>query len=310
MDNIADLYQTLGVEMPQDQTGVQDQEVAEPEETGEQDQEVAEPGANDEGEDLEPEEETEPEVKPDKKPLTKEERAANAARRRQQEVDEKVNAALEKERAANKARWDKFFAQAQMKNQHQNGAVIDSLEKAEEWAEQDRLARLQQNLKKGNLTAEDLQTAMEQSPAFKELQQKQAAAEEKHREFDMAKFEQDTETQMAEIRKLNPKIQSLTDIIRSPQGKTFAVLVENANMDYLSAYKMAFHDQLVEQAQKAATASEQLKRASKAHLQPPSARGQGGVEVPKRIKELYRMGRPNMTDAEIEADYRKRAGKA
>ena len=286
MVNIADLYQTLGVEMPQDQTGAQDQEVADPEETGEQDQEVAEPGANDEGEDLEPEEETEPEVKPDKKPLTKEERAAN------------------------KARWDKFFAQAQMKNQHQNGAVIDSLEKAEEWAEQDRMARLQQNLKKGNLTAEDLQTAMEQSPAFKELQQKQAAAEEKHREFDMAKFEQDTEAQMAEIRKLNPKIQSLTDIIRSPQGKTFAVLVENANMDYLSAYKMAFHDQLVEQAQKAATASEQLKRASKAHLQPPSARGQGGVEVPKRIKELYRMGRPNMTDAEIEADYRKRAGKA
>ena len=310
MDNIADLYQTLGVEMPQDQTGVQDQEVAAPEETGAQDQEVAEPDANDEGEELEPEEETEPETKPDKKPLSKEERAANAARRRQKEVDEKVNAALEKERAANKARWDKFFAQAQMKNQHQNGAVIDSLEKAEEWAEQDRLARLQQNLKKGNLTAEDLQTAMEQSPAFKELQQKQAAAEEKRREFDMAKFEQDTEAQMAEIRKLNPKIQSLTDIIRSPQGKTFAVLVENANMDYLSAYKMAFHDQLVEQAQKAATASEQLKRASKAHLQPPSTRGQGGVEVPKRIKELYRMGRPNMTDAEIEADYQKRAGKA
>ncbi len=55
MDNIADLYQTLGVEMPQDQTGVQDQEVAAPEETGVQDQEVAEPDANDEGEDLEPE---------------------------------------------------------------------------------------------------------------------------------------------------------------------------------------------------------------------------------------------------------------
>ena len=52
MENIADLYQTLGVEMPQDQTGVQDQEVAEPEETGVQDQEVADPDANDEGEDL------------------------------------------------------------------------------------------------------------------------------------------------------------------------------------------------------------------------------------------------------------------
>ena len=310
MDNIADLYQTLGVEMPQDQTGVQDQEVADPEETGEQDQEVAEPGANDEGEDLEPEEETEPETKPDKKPLTKEERAANAARRRQQEVDEKVNAALEKERAANKARWEKFFAQAQMKNQHQNGAVIDSLEKAEEWAEQDRMARLQQNLKKGNLTAEDLQTAMEQSPAFKELQQKQAAADQAASKQTQAQFAQSVEMEMAQIQKLNPKIKSIADILAMDTGKQWASYVQNNGMSYLDAYRLANMDQLIQQGQKAAEAEGQLRRASKAHLQPPSARGQGGVEVPKRIKELYRMGRPNMTDAEIEADYRKRAGKA
>ena len=309
MDNIADLYQTLGVEMPKDHKGEQDQEVAAPEETGEQDQEVAAPDADDE--DLDPEqEELEPDTKPDKKPLTREERAANAVRRRQQETEEKVRAAVEKERAENNARWAKFFQQAQLRNQHQNGDLIDSLEKAEQWAEQDRLAKLQKNLKEGKLTPEDLQTAMEQSPAFRALQQRQQSAEQKTAEADQAKFERDSEIEMAEIQRLDPTIKTLADIIQKPQGKTFAILVRNANMDYLSAYKMAFHDQLVEQAQKAAAAGEQIKKAGKSHLQPPSPRGQGGIEVPKKIKEIYRMGRPGMTDAEIEADYRKRAGKA
>jgi hypothetical protein len=116
--------------------------------------------------------------------------------------------------------------------------------------------------------------------------------------------------EMAQIQKLNPKIKSIADILAMDTGKQWASYVQNNGMSYLDAYRLANMDQLIQQGQKAAEAEGQLRRASKAHLQPPSARGQGGVEVPKRIKELYRMGRPNMTDAEIEADYRKRAGKA
>ena len=312
MDNIAELYRTLGVEMPTDQTGEQEQEVAEPAETGEQEQEVAEPAADTDGEEMEPGEENEPETdpKPNKKQLSREERAANAARRRQKEIDDAVNAALEKERSENNARWQRFFNQAQMKNRHADNAVIDSLEKAEAWAEQDRIAQLQANLKRGSLTAEDLQTAVEQSPAFRAMQEKLAAGEQAAARQNQQQFEQNVEVELAQIQKINPKIKSLADILSMDTGKKWAELVQNNGMSYLDAYRLANMDALIEQGQKAAAAGDQMRSKGKSHLQPVNPRGQGGVEVPKRVKELYRMGRPNMTDAEIEADYRKRTGKA
>lgn len=311
MDNIAELYQTLGVEMP-GQAGEQKQEVAEPAETGEQDQEVAEPDASADGEEAEPGEENEPETdpKPDKKKLSREERAANAARRRQKEIDDAVNAALEKERSENNARWQKFFDQAQMKNRHADNAAIDSLEKAEAWAEQDRIAQLQANLKRGSLTPQDLQTAVEQSPAFQAMQKKLAEGERAAARQSQKQFDQSVELELAEIQKLNPKVRSIADILSMETGKQWAAFVQNNNMSYLDAYKLANMEQLMQQSQKAAAAGDQLRSKGKSHLQPPSSRGQGGVEVPKKIRDLYRMGRPNMTDAEIEADYRKRVGKA
>lgn len=312
MDNIAELYRTLGVEMPTDQTGEQEQEVAEPAETGEQEQELAEPAADTDGEETEPDEKDEPETepKPNKKQLSREERAANAARRRQKEIDDAVNAALEKERSENNARWQKFFDQAQMKNRHADNAAIDSLEKAEAWAEQDRIAQLQANLKKGSLTPQDLQTAVEQSPAFRAMQQKLQAGEQAAAQQNQKQFEQSVEVELAQIQKLNPKIKSIADILAMDTGKQWASYVQNNNMSYLDAYRLANMDALIEQGQKAAAAGDQMRSKGKSHLQPVNPRGQGGVEVPKRVKELYRMGRPNMTDAEIEADYRKRTGKA
>lgn len=312
MDNIAELYRTLGVEMPADQTGEQEQEPAEPAETGEQEQELAEPAADTDGEETEPGEKDEPETdsKPNKKQLSREERAANAARRRQKEIDDAVNAALEKERSENNARWQRFFNQAQMKNRHADNAVIDSLEKAEAWAEQDRIAQLQANLKRGNLTQEDLQTAVEQSPAFRAMQEKLAAGEQAAARQNQQQFEQSVEVELAQIQKINPKIKSLADILSMDTGKKWAELVQNNGMSYLDAYRLANMDALIEQGQKAAAAGDQMRSKGKSHLQPVNPRGQGGVEVPKRVKELYRMGRPNMTDAEIEADYRKRTGKA
>ena len=289
MDNIAELYQTLGVEMP-GQAGEQEQEVAEPAETGVQDQEVAEPDASADGEETEQDEENEPETdpKPDKKKLSREERAANAARRRQKEIDDAVNAALEKERSENNARWQKFFDQA----------------------EQDRIAQLQANLKKGSLTPQDLQTAVEQSPAFQAMQKKLAEGERAAAQQSQKQFDQSVELELAEIQKLNPKVKSIADILSMETGKQWAAFVQNNNMSYLDAYKLANMEQLMQQSQKAAAAGDQLRSKGKSHLQPPSSRGQGGVEVPKKIRDLYRMGRPNMTDAEIEADYRKRVGKA
>lgn len=308
MEDNVDVWGMFGLEAPAEESvqeqpaGEQVQEIAEPADTGEQDQDPADPEHDD---DEGSEEGEEPEAQPDKKPLTKEERAENARRRRQKEVDDAVKAALEKERAEQNARLEKFFRQAQMKNQHQNGALIDSLEKAEQWAEQDRLARLNKNLQKGSLTAEDLQTALETSPAMQELK-KQAARPEPS--FDMARFLQDSEIQMAQIQKMDPAVKTLADIIRKPQGRDFAQLVR-AGKDYLTAYKMAFHDEIVEQERKIAATGARVASGGKDHLTKTAGRGAPAIEVPKDVKESYRMLNPGMTDADIEKAYQKFMGR-
>lgn len=294
-------------EAPEQQPeGEQEQEIADPADTGEQEQEAADPAHDDEADGSEDGEE--PEQQPDKEPLTREQRRANAARRREQEVQEAVNAALDQERAANKARMDRFFRQAQMKNPHQNGEVIDSLEKAEQWAEQDRVARMRQNLKKGMLTEQDLQTAMEQSPAFRAMQDKQKAYEQEALQDKKQSFAQSVEVELAQIQKLNPEIKSLADIIRMPTGREFGRYVQQYGMSYVEAYKLANHDQLVEQARTVAAAGARVAAGGKEHLTGTKARGTPALEIPREVKDGYRMFDPDMTDADIEKAYRKYMG--
>lgn len=311
-DNV-DVWGTFGLEAPaeepeqnQQPTGEQEQEVADPADTGEQGQEIAEP-AHDDDYDGEPDGD-EPEEQTSKQPLTREQRRANAARRREQEVQEAVKAALDKERAENKARMERFFRQAQMKNPHQNGEIIDSLEKAEQWAEQDRIARMRQNLKKGQLTEQDLQTAMEQSPAFRALQDRQRAYEQEALRDNQQGFAQSVEMELAQIQKLNPEIKSLADIIRMPTGKEFGRYVQQYGMSYVEAYKLANHDQLVEQARGVAAAGARVAAGGKEHLTGTKTRGTPTLEVPKDVKDGYRLFDPSLTDGDIEKMYKKFVG--
>lgn len=305
MENV-DIWGVFGLEAPEEPEtmleGEQEQVVAEPADGGEQEQEIAEP-ADDEDDGADGQDQP-----PEKKVLTKEERAANAARRRKQEIDDAVKAALDKERAESKARLDRFFGQAKLKNQHLGGAEIDSLEKAEQWAEQDRMAKLQKNLKSGTLTPEDLQAAMEQSPAFQALQQRQAAAEQAETARSQQEFSRNAELELAQIQKLNPDIRGLTDILKMETGKEFARLVQKNGMSYLDAYKLANYDQIMGQARTVAAAGAKLATGGKEHLTRTTTKGQGQMEVPKEVKDSYRLLDPTISDAEIEKDYRKRMG--
>ena len=305
-----DVWGVFGLEAPAEPeepqelkpAGEQEQELADPADVGEQEQEPADPADDeDDGEDGQ-------EQPAEKKPLTKEERRANAAQRRKQEIDAAVQAALEKERSENNARVGRVFAQMRLKNQHQGGADIDSLEKAEQWAEQDRLAKLQQNLKTGKLTAEDLQTAMEQSPAFKALQERQTASEQAETVRTQKEFSRNVELELAEIQKLNPGIKSLTDILQMETGGEFARLVQKNGMRYLDAYKLANYEDLMSQAKTVAAAGAKLAGSGKEHLTRTETRGQGKLEVPKDVKDSYRLLDPTITDAEIEKHYRKTMG--
>lgn len=307
-------WTALGLEEPEAEPAgnapesANEPEAAGPAGTGANEPEAAEPDTDEDmDEDLEPDEEPETDPEPKqtqkKQPMSKEERAANAKRRRQKEIDDAVAKALAEERSKQKAKEDKFFKAAKMKNAHNGNSDILSLDDAEAWAEADRLAKANANLKAGKLTQEDLQALVEESPAFKAMQQKQLQQEQQVQDQNRQQFQQSVETELAEIRKLNPKINGLSDILGMETGKQWAAYVQRHGMSYLDAYKLANHDQLVQQAQKVAATGARVAAGGKEHLIKTQSRGQGAMEVPADVKENYRALMPGITDEEIQREY-------
>lgn len=303
-------WEALGLEQPETAqdpepaASEQEPEVAEPAGEGGNDPEVAEPDTDDDMEDgQEPAEE--PEEKPEKKPLTREERAANAKRRRQQEVDEAVAKARAEEQKKFNDRLAAFFKDAKMKNAHNGNSDILSLEDAEAWALQDRLAKANANLKAGKMTAEDLQTLVEESPTFKDMKQKQEQQEQTAREQSQHQFQANVELEMAEIRKLDPTVKTLADVVKMDTGKEFARLVQKGGLSYLEAFKLANMDKLMEQRATVAATAAKVATGGKDHLTKTKSVGVPPLDVPQDVKDAYRIFNPKATDEEIEKHYRK-----
>ena len=291
---------------PEAPESAQEPEVAEPAGSGEQDQQPADAGTDD---DMDDGQEQDPEQEPEKKPLTKEERAANAKRRRQQEIDDAVSKAVEKalaeERSKQKAKEEAFFKAAKMKNAHKNGADILSLEDALEWATADKVAKANERLKKGQMTAEDLQAMVEETPAFKAMQQKQAQQEQADAQRSQQQFAQDVELEMAEIQKLDPTVNSLADIVKMETGKEFARLVQRGGLSYLEAFKLANMDRLMQQRAKVASTAARVATGGKDHLTKTKSVGTPPMEVPQDMRDAYRIFDLKASDEKIEKHYRK-----
>ena len=300
MDNVY-AWEALGLEPPQeeqpeqDPEGEREQEAAEPAGEGEREQDPAEPAAED------PQEEDEPEEQP--KPQTREERAENA--RRQKEIDDAVNAALEKERAETRKREEAFFSAAKIQNPHNGNAEIKNLEEAEAWAQADKQARLQENLKKGLLTPEDLQNAIDGSPTMQTMKQQLDAARQQTAEADRQKFEQTVQGELEQIQKLDPTMKTLADIVQGENGKAFAGYVEKG-LTYLEAFKLANSDRLQERARNLGRVAGQINTGGKEHLRRTTGRGEAAKTVPGQVKENYKaLFGDEITDEEIQQDYQR-----
>lgn len=305
-------WDVLGVKEPETEQdpetpeSEQEPEVAEPAGEGEQDQQPADAGTDD---DVDDDQEPEPEQEPEKKPLTKEERAANAKRRRQKEIDDAVSEAVEKalaeERSRQKAKEEAFFKAAKMKNAHKGGSDILNLDDALDWATADKVAKANERLKKGQMTAEDLQAMVEETPAFKAMQQKQAEQERAAAQQSQQQFSQSVELEMAEIRKLDPTVNGLADIVKMETGKEFARLVQHGGLSYLEAFKLANMDKLMEQRARVAATSAKVSASGKDHLTKTKSVGTPQIEVSQDMKDAYRIFDLSATDEKIEKHYRK-----
>lgn len=305
-----DWYQKFG--LPQPEEGANEQGAAAPDadETpvGENGQEVAAPAETEEAEDHAAETQPDAEDAPQEEaqqPQDKETRRQQAAARREREQREAIDAALASERA----KWEKeVFGKAGIKDPF-TGKTVENMEDWRAFQAATANAKLANDLKAGRLTPEGLQQALMQSPEIqqilsgaKEAQQRAEAAEQR---AGAQEFSQRRETELAEIRRMNPAIKSLDDIMAMETGSKFADAVRRGN-NYVDAYRLANFDAL-QRGQRAA--GEQAARNAAAGLQHQQrtrqTTGDTPAPVPAGVKAFYKALNPNATDAEISAHYNK-----
>lgn len=314
-----EVYEAFGLEMPEKaesepgtaSTAEQTQTQQEGQDAGANEQEVAEPAQGAEsaetGDDQQPQtqEEAQPE-QPDAMPP--EQRRQNAARRRKKELDDAVNAAIAKERAAADERMQALLKSAGIKSPY-TGEVISSVEELKEYLASDRQKRIERDLKAGKLTMEALQEAARTALPEKQEPKEEQPDPQPEDGADTTAFQTQVQSELAEIAKLNPKVKSINDILQMETGQRFAQLVQNNGLSFLDAYKLANEDAIRQQTAAAAAQAAKTAAATKQHLQASTKRGAGAVTVPTGEMQVYRALFPHASDAEIQKMYNDRIGK-
>ena len=241
--------------------------------------------------------------------LTREQRRANAALRRKQEVkaavDKAVADALEAERSKYQTELSEFFTGAQLRNTLTD-EPIKSMDEFRAWKRDYDTAQMQRDLQAGKLTPESLERAIAESPAVKRAEEAARKAEEEQRLRDMEAFKLRADAEVAEIGKLDPSVKSIEDILALPTGQVFRELVQRGN-SFIDAFRLANFERLTTAAAAAAKQAALTNARSKDHLTTKSPRGAGSVPVPKEEMALFKALMPNMTEAEIREYYNKHA---
>ena len=291
--------------------GVQVQEVADP---AAADSVITEPGAETEpaagnAEPEEPEDDGANGAGAGNQQMSAEQRRQNAARRRQQEdaarqaaIDQAVQAARQEEQQRSAAAMEDFFKQAELKNSI-TGQPITNMDEFKEWKSAFRIAQMEQNLRSGKLTREDLAQLVAENPVVQQAQQVIEQSRQAQEQARQAQARAQIDEQIAEIGKLDPTIQSVNDLIGMPNAKEFYEHVKSGK-NFVEAFKLANFERLTQQKAEAAQQQAMRNARGKEHLQSTvNNRGAGMTSVPSKELAMYRKLLPGASEAEITAHY-------
>lgn len=233
---------------------------------------------------------------------TPEERREHAARRRQQEMQEAIQAAvqqaLQQKDQEHLQEQEQFFRQAGLVNPFTR-EPITNMDEFRAWREEQDNQRLQRELESGKLTKETLNALIEQHPAVQAARQRQAEQEQQQQTQQEEAFRQSVEQQLTEIRKTDPTITKLSDILEKPYGTAFYEAVKRGN-NFADAFYLATRGQEKEQIAEAARQSAVNNLTGKNHLKPTSFGGKAGATVTADERKMYRLFNPDASDEAIQ----------
>lgn len=169
--------------------------------------------------------------------------------------------------------------------------------KADEQAYLDAFSR--DTLKANGLDENMIQNMIDNNPVIKEAKMLKQQIQQERGQAQLQK-----EIEM--ITELNPNIKSLDDFRQLPNIDELNNLIINRGMSLSEAYKLANFKELTER--QSAVAKQQAINLAKGKSHLTSTEGNAGEEiiVPKDVLELYKALNPEMSAADIRADYAKR----
>lgn len=312
-------YLALGL-TPPEQTGANEQDIADPADEGAEpdmesgnNPEVADP---EEDPDMEPDEDPEgeggnerevadPVPNAEEKPAQdRATNARNAARRREAEMQAKMEAARKEVRDEYDARVKRLLTRAGFKD---GEVLIDNLDGLESYLDKSEQARLSRDLSQGKLTPEALQDMVNRAVERAQTNTVEDPATVPGVPNDRTLFQMQVEAELEEIRQYDPSVQTVADLRRLDRADAFLDAVQNHGHSFIDAYKFVYADKIAEaKAKTAAAAAAQKARnsaAGKEHLRGTGSRGAGDVAVPAGEMAKARRLLPNMTDDEIRKAY-------
>lgn len=291
-----EIYEGLGLERPEPEGGEPDAEPGgnAPENqdgTGDVPTEETAPGEPEESATQDGEEPQMQQEVPEQPPVPTADERETA--RRQAEIDQAYAAAFAgkldpytKQPITCKADYDRYQAKLRADQQRQQ----------------------EERMRQAGVAPEAVRALIDQHPVVREAQEviQAVQAERERAQAEQAKGWYGE--QLKQINALDPeaKVTSLEDLAARDQGQYRKMMgMVGAGVPLADAYKALNFDAL---AQKRAAAAQQAVRnqaAGKAHLAPVGGQGKSGVDVPAEVRAMYRDLNPDMTDAQIKAEYGK-----
>lgn len=311
----AKVYEAMGLPVPE---GAQAQEVADPAdpastqvqtEEGAQGQEIADPAHVETDLPGEDAPETGDGQEEGRQEQSVEQRRQNAARRRQQEEQARTDAAVRAAVAAEKARADgvikDLFARVGLRNTV-TGQPITTMEEFDSYQQQFAAAKLQQDLQAGKLTPESLNQAISQHPMVKRAEEVIRSTEEMRKQQEAQATQARVDAQIAEIHAMDPKINTVKDLLNMPNYQVFYKYVNDHGLSLTEAFRLTNGQQLEAAKVEAAKQAALNNARGKEHLiAAGNARGNGAASVPADVMAMYRQFNPNASEAEILANWNK-----
>ena len=286
------LMEVFGVE------GGKEQEPAEP---APEDNQVTEP-------EEEPAEVNESDDEPVEEQITEtggqseEERREHAARRRQAEQQAAIEAAVAAERERMQQQLDaereEFFRQAGVTNPYTK-TPITNMEEFRAWQKEHEERTLQKELESGRLTEETLSRLIDRNPTVQAAREAQAQQAQQVQQEQEEAFQQEVNRQMEEIRKMDPNVREVSDLLKQPYSAELREGV-NRGLSFLDAFILATRKQELTRTAEAAKQAAINNVRSKDHLRATNIGNRPGATVTGEELKMFRVFNPNATEEQIQ----------